>query len=183
MGNLIYVALASLDGYVEDASGSFERLAPDEEVHAFVNDLERPVRTHLYGRRMYEVMSVWETLDDPEPVMRDFAGIWRTADKVVYSRTLAAPTTERTSVERDFDRAAVREIKAATEHDLSIGGAQIAAEAFRAGLVDEIHLLLAPVLFGAGKPALPAGLSLDLELVSQRRFAGGVVHLHHRLAG
>jgi dihydrofolate reductase len=180
MGRLIYSAIASLDGYVADADGRFEWLAPDEEVHAFVNDLMRPVGTQLYGRAMYEVMSVWETMDvaaEPAPI-QDFAEIWRGADKVVFSRTLDSVPTARTRLEREFDADAVRRFKA--EEDLTIGGPRLAAEAFRAGLVDDVHLFLAPVMFGGGKRALPDGLRLRLELLDERRFAGGTVHLHYR---
>jgi dihydrofolate reductase len=175
MGRLIYTAIASLDGYTADEHGKFDWAAPDEEVHAFVNDLERPVGTHLYGRRMYETMAVWETLDDPEPVMRDFAQIWRAADKIVYSRTLRDVSSARTRIEREFDPEAVR----AMPGDISIGGPTLAAEAFRAGLVGECHLFLHPVAVGGGTPALPRDLRLDLELLDQRRFASGVVYLRY----
>jgi dihydrofolate reductase len=184
MAKLIYSALASLDGYVEDAEGKFDWAAPDEEVHSFVNDLERPIGIHLYGRRMYETMTFWETNgDEPDepPVMHDFAAIWRAADKVVYSRTLESPTTARTRVEREFDPDAVRHLKEDSETDLSIGGAEIAGQALAAGLVDELHLIVNPVLVGGGKPALPDGVRLDLELLSERRFAGGAVFMHYRV--
>jgi dihydrofolate reductase len=182
MGKLIYAAIASLDGYVADVDGRFEWCAPDAEVHLAVNEVERPVGTHLYGRRMYDVLQVWETIDtgpDQEPAMRDFAQIWRAADKIVYSRTLDTVPTARTRIERELDPEAVRRLKAATTSDLSIGGPEVAAVALRAGLVDEIHLFLAPVLVGGGNPALPDGLRLDLELVGVRRFDSGFVHLHH----
>jgi dihydrofolate reductase len=179
MGKLVYSAIASLDGYVNDAQGNFDWAAPDAEVHAFVNDQERPVGTYLYGRRMYETMSAWETMDDPAPLMRDYADIWRAADKVVISRTLDAATTARTRLERALDPEAVRALKA--EGDVSVGGPTLAADALRAGLVDELHLLLNPVIVGAGTAALPDGLRADLELVSERRFAGGVVHVHYRV--
>ena len=180
MGHLIYTAIASLDGYVADADGRFDWSAPDEEVHAFVNDLERPVGTQLLGRRMYEVLSVWETMDvEGEPdVMRDFAEIWRGSDKVVYSRTLESVATARTRLAREFDAEEVRSLKA--RHDLGIGGPAPAAEAFAAGLVDDIHLFLCPVIVGGGTPALPPGVRLQLELQGERRFAGGVVQLHYR---
>jgi len=179
-GRLIYSAIASVDGYVADADGRFDWSAPDEEVHAFVNELERPIGTHLYGRRMYEVLSVWETMDDEHPVMRDFAEIWRAAEKVVYSRTLERVSTARTRIEREFDPDAVRAMKA--RGDLSVGGPELAGQALRAGLVDECHLLLVPVVVGGGKRALPDGLRLGLELLGERRFAGGVVHLHYRVS-
>src|SRR6187397_967412 len=168
MAKLIYSSIASLDGYVADEDGKFDWAAPDDEVHAFVNDLERPVGTYLYGRRMYETMAVWET--DPtfaehSPVTRDFAGIWRNADKIVYSRTLDAASTARTRIERSFDPDTVRRLKTAAGRDLAIGGPNLAAGAFRAGLVDECHLFLAPILVGGGKGALPGGVRLRLELV------------------
>jgi dihydrofolate reductase len=181
VARLVYSAIASLDGYVTDAGGGFDWAAPDAEVHAFVNDLERPVGTHLYGRRMYETMAVWETLDlEEEPaVMRDFAAIWRAADKVVYSATLPAVETPRTRLERAFEPDAVRGLIAAAEHDVSIGGPTLAAAAFAAGLVDECHLFLHPVSVGGGTPALPPGLRVALELVDERRFASGVVYLRY----
>jgi dihydrofolate reductase len=178
MGRLIYIAIASLDGYVADARGGFEWAAPDAELHAFVNDLERPAGTHLYGRRMYETLAVWETMDDPEPVMRDFAQIWRAADKIVYSRTLQEVSSARTRIEREFDPAAVRALPGV----ISIGGPTLAAEAFRAGLVDECHLFLHPVVVGAGLPALHTDQRLDLELLDHRRFASGVVYLRYASA-
>jgi dihydrofolate reductase len=185
MARLIYSALASLDGYIEDEHGRFDWAAPDEEVHAFVNDLERPVGTYLYGRRMHEVMRYWETAPtgpDESAVTRDYATIWRAADKVVYSTTLADVDTARTQLERSFDPAAVAQLKAESAQDLSIGGAGLAAQALVAGLVDECHLLLTPVAVGGGRPVLPTGVRLGLELLDEHRFAGGVVHLHYRLA-
>jgi dihydrofolate reductase len=178
MGRLIYSAICSLDGYVNDARGEFGWAAPDAELHAFVNDLERPIATHLYGRRMYETMAVWETLEDEDPRMRDYAQIWRAADKVVYSRTLAIVSTARTRLERELDPEAVRRM----EGDISIGGPTLAAHAFAAGLVDEVHLFLHPVAVGGGTPALPRDLRLDLELLDQRRFASGVVYLGYAMA-
>jgi dihydrofolate reductase len=186
MARLIYSAITSLDGYVADAEGNFDWCAPDAEVHAFVNDLERTVGTHLYGRRMYDVLAVWETLDtgpEQEPVMRDFAGIWRAADKVVYSRTLESVSTARTRLERDFDADVVRAMKEGADRDLSVGGPGLASYALRAGLVDEVHLFLSPVVVGGGTPALPAGVRLDLELLDQHRFGNGVVHLAYRVGG
>jgi dihydrofolate reductase len=182
-GKLIYSAIASLDGYIEDEAGRFDWSAPDEEVHAFVNDLARPVGTHLYGRRMYEVLVAWETMDtgpDQEPVMRDFAQIWRGADKVVYSRTLETVSSARTRLERDFDPDAVRRMKASAERDITVAGPALAAHAFRAGLVDECHLFLNPIAVGGGKRALPGGVRLELELLDHRRFGNGVVHLRYR---
>ena len=182
MADLIYAALASLDGYVEDEDGNFGWAKPDEEVHSFVNELERGVGTYLYGRRLYETLAVWETLplDDQPGYIRDYAELWRNSDKIVYSRTLDAPSTPRTRIERDFDVDAVRRLKDEAEHDLAVGGAELAAEAFRAGLVDELHLLLAPVLVGGGKRALPDDVRLPLELAGERRFGSGFVHLHYR---
>ena len=184
MGKLIYAANISLDGFLEDETGAFDWSVPDEELHAFWNEHERDIGTSLYGRRMYETMRVWEDDDwlaDEPPVVREYAGIWRDADKVVYSTSLTDVTTARTRIERQFDPEAVRRLKEGSASDLSIGGATIAAEAFRHGLVDECVLLLCPVLVGGGKPALPRGVRLDLELVDQRRLGSGVVHLRHRV--
>jgi len=182
MADLIYAALASLDGYIEDEDGKFDWAKPDEDVHTFVNELERGVGTYLYGRRLYETLAVWETvrLDEQPGYIRDYAELWRDSDKIVYSRTLDAPSTSRTRIERDFDADAVRRLKDEAQRDLAVGGAELAAEAFRAGLVDELHLLLAPVLVGGGKRALPDDVRLPLELVGERRFDSGFVHLHYR---
>jgi dihydrofolate reductase len=182
LARLIYSAIASLDGYTADEAGNFDWAAPDAELHAFLNDLERDVGTHLYGRRMYETMAVWETMDvsaEPE-VMRDYAGIWRAADKVVYSRTLATPSTPRTRIERDFDPDTVRRMKEAAGRDISVGGPGLAAHALRASIVDEIQLFLVPAVVGGGTRALPDGLRVDLELLDQRRFAGGAVYLRYQ---
>ncbi len=182
MGKLIYAANISLDGYLEDEDGAFDWSEPDDEVHAFWNEHERGIGTSLYGRRMYEAMRVWEDDDwlaDQTAVVREYAGIWRDADKVVYSTTLDAVSTARTTIERQFDPEVVRRLKEASGRDLSVGGAALGAEAFRHGLVDECVLLLYPVLVGGGKPALPRGVRLDLELLDHRRFGNGVVHLHH----
>jgi dihydrofolate reductase len=180
---LIYAMIASLDGYVEDESGRFDWAAPDEEVHAFVNELERPIGTYLYGRRMYETMVAWETMDDEHPVMRDFAELWRAAEKIVYSRSLESASSARTRVERDFDAAAVRQLKESAQGDIGIGGPELAGQAIAAGLVDECHLIVVPVLVGGGKRALPAGVRADLELLDERRFAGGAVYLRYKLLG
>ncbi|CCQ45240.1 ribD C-terminal domain protein [Pseudarthrobacter siccitolerans] len=182
MGHLIYTGITSLDGYLADSQGNFDWSAPDEEVHAFVNDLERDAGTYLFGRRMYEVMSVWETMggaDDP-PVIQDFARIWRGADKVVYSSSLTAAATARTRVERSFNPEAVRELKAGTESSIGIGGATLAAAALRAGLVDECRIFLNPVAVGGGLRFLPDGLGLRLVLLDERRFSNGVVYLRYR---
>jgi dihydrofolate reductase len=179
MAKLIYAAIASLDGYVADEQGKWDWAIPSEEVHAVVNELERPVGTHLLGRRMYEVLSAWETMDDPHPLMREYAEIWRSSDKIVYSRSLEGVSTARTKIEREFDPGAVAELKAAASADLSVGGPHLAAQAIAAGLVDECHLFLSPIVVGAGNPALPAGVVWELELVDERRFGNGVVHLHY----
>ena len=181
MANLIYSAIASLDGYVADASGNFDWAAPGEEVHAFVNDLERPVGTYLYGRRMYETMAVWETmpLTGQSEAVRDFAEIWRAADKVVYSRTLDSVSSGRTRIERELDGAAVRGMKAEAARDITVGGPGLAGDALRAGVVDELHLFLTPVVVGDGTAWLPRDLHLELELLDERRFESGVVYLRY----
>jgi dihydrofolate reductase len=156
---------------------------PDEEVHRFVNDVERQVGTHLYGRRMYEVMAYWETahtLADQPPFVHDFAQIWQGADKIVYSKTLEAVSSARTRIEREFDSEAVRQLKESAERDITVGGPALAAQAIRAGLVDELHLFIAPIVVGGGKQSLPNDFRLKLELLDERRFANGVVHLHYR---
>jgi dihydrofolate reductase len=183
MAKLIYSALTSLDGYINDEDGTFDWAAPDEEVHRFVNDLSRPVGTYLLGRRMYETLAVWETMptgDDQSPAIGDFAGIWRAADKLVYSRTLDMVSTARTRIEREFDPEAVRALKASADADLSIGGPGLAANAFRAGLVDECWLFLSPIVVGGGTPSLPDKVRLELELLDERRFGNGVVYLQYR---
>ena len=177
---LIYSVIASLDGYTSDAEGRFDWCAPDEEVHAFVNDLERGIGTYLYGRRMYEVMLYWETVpaEGGRAVSRDFAGIWRSADKIVYSTTLRSVSSTRTRIEARFDPEAVRALK---QHgDVSIGGPGLAESAIRAGLVDEYHLFVTPVVAGGGTSVFPDGVRAELELVDQRRFASGVVYLRYR---
>ena len=180
---LIYAMIASLDGYVEDESGRFDWAAPDEEVHAFVNELERPIGTYLYGRRMYETMVAWETMDDEHPVMRDFAELWRAAEKIVYSRSLESASSARTRIEHDFDAGAVRRLKESAQGDIGIGGPELAGQAIAAGLVDECHLILVPVLVGGGKRAFPDGVRVDLELLDERSFAGGAVYLRYKLLG
>jgi dihydrofolate reductase len=182
MAKLIYSAITSLDGYVADENGNFAWSAPDEEVHAFVNDLERQVGTYLYGRRMYDVMVYWETpLTDQSPVEQDYARIWQAADKVVYSRSLEAVTSARTRVETDFKPEAVRQMKSSALQDISVAGPNLAGQAIKAGLVDECHLFLNPVVVGGGNPALPSKVRLELELLEEHRFRSGVVHLHYRL--
>jgi dihydrofolate reductase len=183
VAKLVYSAIASLDGYVADGDGDFGWAVPDEEVHAFINDLQRPIGTHLYGRRMYETMAGWETdptLADQSPVMRDFAAPWQAADKIVYSRTLEAAPTARTRIERNFDPEAVRQMKASAGQDMLIGGPNIAAQAFGAGLVDECHLFVTPVVVGGGKRFLPSDVRLELELLGERRFGNGMVYLRYR---
>jgi dihydrofolate reductase len=183
VARLIYTAITSLDGYVADASGNFDWAEPDEEVHAFINDLERPIATYLYGRRLYEVMAYWEAvpnLADQPAVVRDYAQIWRAADKIVYSRTLDKASTARTRIERALDPEAVRRMKATAARDLGVGGPELAAQAIQAGLVDEFHLLVVPIVVGGGKRSLPDGVRVKLELLDERPFGSGVVHLHYR---
>jgi dihydrofolate reductase len=185
VAKLIYSAITSLDGYVADETGNFDWAAPGEDVHRFVNDLERSVGTYLYGRRMYEVMKAWEkadTLPEQTPATRDFAQIWQAADKIVYSRTLDAAATARTRIEREFDPDAVRALKN-SNRDLSVGGPDLAAQALKARLVDELQLFIASVVVGGGTRALPDGLRFELELLEERRFESGVVYLHYRRAG
>src|ERR1035437_2339333 len=187
MAKLIYAAIASLDGYVEEEEGRFDWAGPDDEVHAFVNDLERPIGTHLYGRRMYETMVFWETVSteaDQPAVIRDFAGIWRAAEKIVYSRALQTVSSARTRIEREFDRDAVRRLKQSSGADITVGGAELAGHAIGAGLVDECHLFLCPIVVGGGKRALPDNVRAQLELLDERRFRNGGVpgktEVHHR---
>lgn len=183
MAKLIYTAITSLDGYIEDEEGRFDWAMPDAEVHAFANDLEASTGTHLYGRRMYETMAVWQEVGegpDVSAVEVDFAEVWRNLDKVVYSSTLEDVWTPRTRLERGFEPEAVRRMKEAADGDISISGPGLAQHAFRAGLVDDVHLFLFPIVVGGGKAGLPQGVRLDLELVDERRFGNGVVHLHHR---
>ena len=182
MAKLIYSAIASLDGYVADEDGNFDWAEPDEEVHTSVNELERQVGTYLYGRRMYEVLVAWETMDlaDQPPFIREYAGIWRAADKIVYSKTLQTVSSARTRIERAFDPEAVRQMKASAGRDISVGGPHLAARAIEAGLVDEYHLFLAPIAVGGGTRALPENVRVKLELLDERRFGNGVVHLQYR---
>jgi dihydrofolate reductase len=182
MAKLIYSAIASLDGFIADANGRFDWAEPDAEVHTFINELERPIGTHLYGRRMYEVLAAWETLDvDGQPShLAEFAAIWRAADKIVYSRTLDTPVTAKTKIERDFDPQAVAKMKAQSDHDISIGGPGLATHAFRAGLIDECYLFLAPTIVGGGTRHLPDDVRLRLNLLDERRFGNGMVWLRYR---
>jgi dihydrofolate reductase len=183
MGNLIYLMNTSLDGYTEDKDGRFDWTEPSEEYFGFVTNLVRPAHTLLYGRRMYEAMRAWET--DPKlaaesPLRHDFAEIWQAADKIVYSRTLETTSTRKTQLVQTFDPEAIRQMKAADEHDILIGGPELAAHAFRAGLIDECHLFLIPILVGGGKSALPDNVRLELELLAERRFSNGTAYLRYR---
>jgi dihydrofolate reductase len=182
VAKLIYSAITSLDGCIADQDGNFDWAMPDEDAHAFVNDLERPVGTYLYGRRMYELMVYWETAHTgaDHPVEQDFAEIWQAAEKVVYSTTLETVSSARTRIERAFEPDAIRRMKASAERDISVSGPDLAAQAFRAGLVDECHLFVAPIVVGGGKPALPKDVRVKLELLDERRFRGGMVYLHYR---
>jgi dihydrofolate reductase len=186
MALLTCTGITSLDGYVNDTSGSFDWSAPDEQVHAFVNDLERPARTQLLGRRVYEVMAVWDDpafLDDDSAAVRDYAHVWRQTDKIVYSTTLADPHAPRTRLERTFEPVAVRSLVDASPHDVGIGGPTLAAQALAAGIVDEVRLFTCPVVVGGGTPFFPPGVRLDLELLDERRFTSGVVYARYRVAG
>jgi dihydrofolate reductase len=180
MAALIYSAIASLDGYIADEDGNFDWAEPDDEVHAFANDAMRGIGTHLYGRRLYEVMAWWETSTDPEPVMRDFADVWRAADKIVYSRTLEEASSARTRIERSFDPSAVRRLVAGATADLLVGGADLAGQAIAAGLVDQVLLFVVPAVVGGGTSALPDGVRLDLTLLESRTFGNGTVFLRYR---
>ncbi len=186
MAKLIYAAISSLDGYVADSEGNFDWSAPDEEVHRFVNELERPIGTYLYGRRMYEVLRYWETAptgNDGASAGQEYAKIWQAADKIIYSKSLQQVSTARTRIERDFDPQAIQQLKAAATRDLSVGGPTLAAQAIKLGLVDECHLFLSPIVVGGGNPALPDNVRLGLELLDERRFGNGVVYLRYRIAG
>jgi dihydrofolate reductase len=183
MAKLIYSAISSLDGYIADEEGNFDWAVPDEEVHAFINDLARPLGTYLYGRRMYETMVGWETdatLAERSPLMLDFAQIWQAADKIVYSRTLKAASTTKTRIEREFDPEAVLRMKSSAGRDMVVGGADLAARAFEAGLVDECRLFVAPMVVGGGKRSMPDDVRLKLELMDEHRFGSGMVYLCYR---
>ena len=184
MARLIYTVNSSLDGYIEDVDGKFDWTDPNEEVFRFITNLIRADGTHLYGRRMYETMMVWETdpnLASQSPLMRDFAQVWQAANKIVYSRTLKAVSTRKTQIERTFDPEAIRRLKEAVKQDIHIGGAELAAQAFRSGLIDECHLFLIPIIVGGGKPALPDNVRSELELLEERRFGNGMVFLRYRV--
>ena len=182
MGKLIYSMIASLDGYVADANGTFDWAEPDEEVHVFINDRHRSVGTYLLGRRMYEVLIAWETLDnaDQPAYIRDFASIWKAADKIVYSTTLASASSARTRIERRFDPDAVAAMKASAERDITIGGPGLAGQAFEAGLIDGCDLIVAPAIVGSGTRAFPDHVALGLELLDERRFGNGMVDVRYR---
>jgi dihydrofolate reductase len=187
MAKLIYIYLPSLDGYIADENGKFDWMAPDEEIFSFINDLMRPVGTYLYGRRMYETMLGWETdptfaAQSPQPIMRDFAEIWQAADKIVYSTSLATVATARTRIERAFDPDAVRKLKDAADRDLTVGGAGLAAQAIAAGLVDEWHFFVGPMIVGGGTKLLPDNVRIRLDLLDERRFGNGAVYLRYRTA-
>jgi len=180
MAQLIYSAIASLDGFVSDSTGNFDWAAPDEEVLAFVNDIERPIGTYLYGRRMYETMVFWDSAGtDLSPLEQEFTQLWQAADKIVYSRSLESVSSRRTRLEPDFDADSVRAFMQSQERDVSVGGPALAGEALRAGLVDECQLFLNPVAVGDGNAVLPRGLRIELELLNQHRFANGVVYLRY----
>ena len=182
MAKLIYAAIMSIDGYIEDESGGFDWAAPDHQVHGFVNDLQRPIGAYLYGRRMYETMLYWETADalaDQSAVEQDFTAIWRAADKIVYSKTLEAPATARTRIEREFDPAVVRHIRASAARDMTVAGPELAAQAMRADLLDEVQLFVVPVVVGGGKRALPLNVRQDFELLDERRFGNGTLYLRY----
>ncbi len=185
MTKLIYSAIGSLDGYFEDEKGTFDWAAPDDEVHAFVNDLERPIGTYLYGRRMYETMVFWETAStetDEPAVFSDYARIWRAATKIVYSRTLQTPSSARTRIVREFEPEAIRQLKLSSTADIAVGGGELAGQAIGARLVDECHLFLCPIVVGGGKRVWPGNVRAQLELLHERRFESGVVHLHYRVS-
>jgi dihydrofolate reductase len=183
MAKLIYSAITSLDGYVADEDGNFDWAEPDEEVHTFVNELGRSAATYLYGRRLYEVMVAWETMNlaGQPPFIQDFSEIWQAADKIVFTKTLETVSSARTRIERDFDPGAVRQLKAAAGRDITVGGPDLAGQAFKAGLVDECQLFLAPIVVGGGKQSLPNDVRLKLELLDERRFGNGMVHLRYRM--
>jgi dihydrofolate reductase len=184
MAKLIYAAISSLDGYIADEDGNFDWAEPGQEVHAFVNDLQRPIGTYLYGRRMYEMMVYWETahtLPDQSPVEQDYTEIWQAADKVVYSKTLEKVSSAKTRIERDFDPETVRQMKASESRDITVAGPNLAAQAIKAGLVDEFHLFAAPIVVGGGNQVLPNDVRVGLELLDEHRFGNGMVYLRYRI--
>lgn len=184
MAELIYFSPVSLDGYIADEPSKFGWSLPDEEVFAFINDLMRPIGTYLYGRGMYQTMAVWETpaaIPNPLPGMPEFARIWQAAEKIVYSRTLDAVSTPRTRLEREFDPQAIRDLKARSARDITIGGPTLARQAIRDGLVDEYRLLVVPAMIGGGRQVLGGGPFTQVDLLDERRFAGGTVYLRYRM--
>jgi dihydrofolate reductase len=183
MPRLIYAVITSLDGYVADTEGNFDWAEPDADVHRFINDLQRPIGTYLYGRRLYETMAYWDDPDltDAPAFVRDFTDVWQAADKIVFSNTLGSAFTARTRIERDFDPAAVAELKESADSDHAVGGPNLAAHALRAGLVDECQLFLAPIAVGGGNQAFSAGARVPLELLDERRFDSGIVYLRYRV--
>jgi len=184
MAKLIYTAITSVDGYIEDENGNFEWGIPNEQVHCFINNLERSIGLYLYGRRMYEVMDAWEkasTFSDQPPFIQEFAYIWQAADKIVFSKTMNAVSSARTRIERDFVPDAIREMKLQAAKEISVGGPELASHAFIAGLVDECHIFLAPIVVGGGKRFLPDTLHLKLELLDENCFNNGMVHLHYQV--
>jgi dihydrofolate reductase len=184
MARLICSGIVSLDGYTADADGHFDWSMPDEEVHSFINDLERPIGTYLYGRRLYQVMLAWEdasAFDDQPQFVRDYALLWKAADKIVFSTTLDAASSARTSIQRAFDPAVIGRLKETADRDISVGGADLAGQALRGGLVDELRLFISPVIVGGGKALIPDDVRLNLELLDERRFDNGVVYLRYRV--
>jgi dihydrofolate reductase len=182
MGKLIYSMITSLDGYVSDRDGNFGWGAPEQESHEFVSELSRGIGTYLYGRRMYETMVYWETADtlpDQPPFIQEYARIWQGTEKVVYSTTLHEVSSERTRIEPTFDADAVRALKAASELDITVDGPQLAAHAIKAGLVDEYQLYVGPAIVGGGNRFFPDDVSVDLELLDERRFTNGVLYLRY----
>lgn len=183
MAKLVYSMITSLDGYIADEDGNFDWAVPDDEVHAFINDIERSYGTYLYGRRLYEMMVGWETdhtLAEQSPLMRDFAELWQAADKIVYSKTLEAVSTTKTRIERDFDPEAIRHMKVSAEQDMEVGGADLASQAFKARLVDECHLFVVPIVVGGGKQCFTNNVRVKLELLDEHRFGNGTIYLHYR---
>jgi dihydrofolate reductase len=184
MAKLIYFMPMSLDGFIAGETDNMDWSEPDEEIYALINDLHRPIGTYLYGRKNYETMTVWETPDvipGQAPAMRDFGGIWQAADKIVYSKSLETVSTPKTRLEREFEPQAVRDLKAQLPHDISVAGPNLAAQAIRAGLVDEYHLLVIPFMLGGGKQVLPSSVRVKLDLLDERRFGNGWVYLRYRI--
>ncbi len=189
MGKLIYLITTSLDGFVADQDGNFDWAVPSEEVHAFVNDIVRNVGTSLLGRKMYDIMKVWDTIptegtneamDGPSEAMNDYAKIWRAAKKIVYSTSLSDVAIANATIARSFDPNAIRKLVAESDKDFDIGGPHLAAEAIRAGIVDEYHQFIVPIIIGSGNDWLPKDVKSELKLVDVRKFENGFVHLQYR---